>query len=76
VRGRTRRLSVDVLADPAFGCPWRFTEHVSWLTAGPGAERRGDGAILLEAQPNGTGSVRSTRITAAGETITISQLAH
>jgi hypothetical protein len=69
-------VTADVLADPAFGCPWRAKSGASWLTVGAGTPGRGDGAFQLTASPNGTGVGRSATLEVSGTTIAVSQSSH
>ena len=68
-------VTVDVLADPVFACPWQVVEGVSWLTA-TSLDGRGDGAFTLTATANTTGVERSATITVGGVPLTVTQLGH
>jgi hypothetical protein len=54
------------------GCAWSANEDAEWLSIASGASGAGNGTVTFTATPN-TGPARSTTITAAGQTFTVSQ---
>jgi hypothetical protein len=54
------------------GCPWTAQSAAPWLTVAQGASGSGSGTVTLSATPN-TGTARSTTVSVAGRTVTVSQ---
>jgi|GEM_PF-933846 len=54
--------------------PWRVSSSASWLSFNR-AEGRGDGAVVVTAEPN-TGAAREATVVAAGQTVTVQQDPH
>ena len=55
------------------GCTWTASSSAGWITITAGASGSGNGAISYTVAANGTTNTRSGTITAAGQTLTITQ---
>ncbi|OPX98104.1 MAG: hypothetical protein A4E58_01041 [Syntrophorhabdus sp. PtaB.Bin006] len=56
------------------GCSWTARSNASWLTITSGSSGTGSGTVAGSAAPNTSTTSRSTTMTVAGRTITITQL--
>ncbi len=54
------------------GCAWTATSGASWVTITSGAQGTGNGSVVFAVAAN-TGVARSTTLTVAGQTVTITQ---
>ena len=54
------------------GCPWTVTNNASWVTVAEGSSGTGNGRVRLLVQANADGP-RTTTLTIAGESFTLSQ---
>jgi hypothetical protein len=65
---------VTVRVTAMSGCSWTATSHSSWMTVAAGSTGDGNGVVRISVSANG-GTVRSSTLTIAGQTVTVQQAA-
>jgi hypothetical protein len=65
--------SASVTVTTATGCAWTASEAASWLTITSAAGASGTGTVSYTATANTTTSPRSTTLTVAGQSVTVTQ---
>jgi Domain of unknown function (DUF5666)/Putative binding domain, N-terminal/Viral BACON domain len=68
--GDSRELRVDASAAT---CGWTASSAVEWITITAGASGTGDGQVRYTVAPNTSSSPRTGRLTAAGQTVSVTQ---
>lgn len=65
----------DVMVTTQPGCGWSVSSDAGWLTFSGGSTRSGSAVVTASASANTTAVPRTARLTAAGDTVTVSQAA-
>ena len=65
--------TASVMVTAPSGCAWTAVSGAAWLTVGATASGAGSDTVVFTASPNSGPSARTTTLTIAGQTVTITQ---
>ena len=63
------------VSTPPCACSWTATPGATWITIDSGASGSGSGTVAYSVAPNSVNTARSSSITVAGQTFTVTQAA-